>query len=418
MTNPLPDENLRVRVVTFNTNGCNYAGKQIYHTTKVKWLLLKCRATDTPLVNYLISALTGVANTLRNSAVMSKRPYLATSATLLALFGLLLIVGCNPDSPQSTLIAQGPVAQSQLTLYWIIFWIALVIFVIVGGGLLYTVIRFRRKPGQGIPDQAHGNTKLEIGWTVVPAIILAVLAVPTVITQFYVSNTPSGDKLEINITAHQWWWEIEYPDSGVVTANELHVPVGTNIEVDLTSSDVLHSFWVPKLAGKMDILPGKTTSMWFSADDVDEYFGQCAEFCGESHAWMRFRVIAETPADFEAWKERQLASAKQPATPEETAGASLFLSKGCIACHSTTPGALTAGSPFPAPNLTHLGARSTMAAGIMELNADNLEEWLRDPDEVKPNNIMSRYALAYTNPSFALSGEDIDNLVAYLQSLK
>jgi cytochrome c oxidase subunit 2 len=336
----------------------------------------------------------------------------------LALFSLLLIIGCNPDSPQSTLDAQGPVAQSQLTLYWIIFWIALVIFVVVGGGLLYAVIRFRRRPGQGIPDQVHGSTKLEIWWTVIPAIMLAVLAVPTVLTEFYVSNTPSGDKLEINITAHQWWWEIEYPDSGVVTANELHVPVGTVIEVHLTSSDVLHSFWVPKLAGKMDIFPGKTTSMWFEADEVGEYFGQCAEFCGESHAWMKFRVFADTPAEFEAWKESQLAAASQPATPEETAGAALFLGKGCIACHSTTPGALTAGFPYPAPNLTHLGSRSTMAAGIMDMSADNLKEWLRDPEEVKPGNIMSKEALAYTNPDFSLSGEDIDNLVAYLQSLK
>ena len=349
---------------------------------------------------------------------MSKHRYLTTSAALLALFSLLLIIACNPDSPQSTFDARGPVAQSQLLLYWIIFWIALVVFVVVGGGLLYAVIRFRRRPGQGIPDQAHGNTKLEIGWTVVPALILAVLAVPTVITQFYVSNTPSGDKLEINVTAHQWWWEIEYPDSGVVTANELHVPVGTVVEVDLTSGDVLHSFWVPKLAGKMDIFPGKITSMWFSADEVGEYFGQCAEFCGESHAWMKFRVFADTPAEFEAWKESQLADAKQAATPEETQGAALFLNKGCIACHTIS--GVPAAAGIIGPDLSHLGSRTTMGAGIMEMNADNLREWLADPNEFKPGNIMSNSALSlpYNNPNFALSSGDIDNLVTYLQSLK
>ncbi|MDA0988610.1 MAG: cytochrome c oxidase subunit II [Chloroflexi bacterium] len=349
---------------------------------------------------------------------MFNRPHLAVFVALLALFGALLIVGCNPDNPQSILDAKGPVAQRQLDLYWIIFWMALFVFVVVGGGLLYTVIRFRRRPGQGIPAQVHGNTKLEIGWTVVPAIMLAVIAVPTVISQFYISNAPSGDQLQINVTAHQWWWEVQYPDSGVVTANELHVPVGMTVSVELTSADVLHSFWVPKLAGKMDIFPGKTTSMWFRADEVGEYFGQCAEFCGESHAWMRFRVITDTPEDFEAWTASQLAQAAKPATPEATAGAGLFLSKACIQCHSTTPGVPTAGFPYPAPNLTHFGGRTTMAAGIMEMNAANLREWLSDPNEVKPGNIMAKEARAYTDPASALSSDDIDNLVAYLQGLR
>ena len=327
-----------------------------------------------------------------------------------------MIAGCTPSHPQSTFDAQGPVAERQLTLFWIILWAATFVFVIVGGGLLYTVIRFRRRPGQGIPAQVHGSTKLEIGWTVVPAVALIVLAVPTVISEFYISNPPSGDRLQVNVTAHQWWWEIEYPESGVVTSNELHIPVDMTVNVDLTSTDVLHSFWVPKLAGKMDIFPGKTTSLWFEADEVGESFGQCAEFCGESHAWMRFRVIADTPEEFEAWKASQLADAPVPTTPEETEGARLFLNKGCIACHTVS--GVDGAVGVRGPNLTHLGGRVTMAAGIMDMNTDNLREWLTDPDEMKPGNIMSNEAPVYTNPDLALSSVEIDALVAYLQGLK
>jgi cytochrome c oxidase subunit 2 len=347
---------------------------------------------------------------------MSKRPHLSTLVALLALFAVLLIGGCNPDSPQSILDAKGSVAQRQLDLLLICIWVCAFIFVVVIGGLLYTVFRFRRRQGQGIPVQVHGNTKLEIAWTVVPAIMLAAIAVPTVITQFYVSNPPAGDQLQINVTAHQWWWEVEYPDLGIVTANELHIPVDMTINVDLTSKDVLHSFWVPKLAGKMDIFPGKTTTMWFNASEVGEYFGQCAEFCGESHAWMRFRVIADTPEEFEAWIASQLAESVKPATSEETAGAGLFLSKGCLACH--TIAGVPAAAGIRGPNLTHLSSRTMLAAGIMEMNADNLREWLRDPNEIKPGNIMAKEALTYNNPDFALGSDDIDNLVAYLQSLE
>jgi len=347
---------------------------------------------------------------------MFRHPRVAIYLPFLALFGLLLVAGCTPDDPQSTFDAKGPVAQRQLDLFMLAFWAAMFFFVTVGGALLYTVIRFRRKPGQGIPPQMHGNMKLEIGWTIVPAIALVVLAVPTMIGEFYISNPPEGEQLQVNVTAYQWWWKIEYPDSGVVTANELHIPVGTTVTLDLTSTDVLHSFWVPKLAGKMDIFPGKTTTLWFAADEPGEYYGQCAEFCGESHAWMRFRVIADTPEDFEIWEASQLADAPTPVTPEETEGARLFLNKGCIACHTVSGVAGAAG--IRGPDLTHLGSRTTVAAGIMDLNEDNLREWLTDPDGVKPGNIMSNEAPVYTNPDLALSAGEIDGLVAYLQSLK
>ena len=176
---------------------------------------------------------------------------------IILLLVFLAIASCTPEHPQSTFDSHGPVAARQMELFYVIFWVALVIFVLVGGVLIYTVIRFRRRPGQPDPKPVHGNTKLEIAWTIAPAIVLAIIAVPTVINQFYISAPPSDEeKLEVKVIAHQWWWEFEYPSLGIATSNEFHVPQGKNIEFTLTSDDVLHSFWVPKLAGKIDIIPG------------------------------------------------------------------------------------------------------------------------------------------------------------------
>ena len=335
----------------------------------------------------------------------------------IAVLGLLLAVGCNPNSPQSILQAYGPVAERQLGLFWLLFWAVAVVFVLVGGWLVYTVIRFRRRPGQGIPEQTHGDTKLEIAWTLIPALLLAAVAVPTVTAQFYITEPPAGqDQMRIEVRGHQWWWAVVYPDSGVVTANEIHVPVGKAVVVDLTSEDVIHSFWIPKLAGKIDVVPGRTNSMWFQADEPGEYLGQCAEFCGESHAWMKFRVIAESPEDYEAWTQAQLADASQPSTPEETAGAQLFITKACIACHKIS--GVPAAAGIIGPNMTHAGGRTTLAAGVLDMNEDNVRAWITEPSEFKPGNIMNRDGLAYTNPMFALSDEDINNLTAYITSLK
>ncbi len=336
---------------------------------------------------------------------------------LIAALGLFLAVGCNPDSPQSILQAYGPVAERQLGLFWLLFWAVIVIFVLVCGWLVYTVIRYRRRPGQGIPEQVHGNTRLEITWTVIPALLLAAVAVPTVAAQFYITEPPAdADQMTIEVTGHQWWWSVVYPDSGVVTANEIRVPVGKAVVVDLTAEDVIHSFWIPKLAGKIDVVPGKTTSMWFQADEPGEYLGQCAEFCGESHAWMKFRVIAESQEDYDAWTQAQLADAPQPATEAETTGAQLFITKACIACHKIE--GVPAAAGIIGPNLTHVATRTTIAAGVLDNNEENLRAWITDPSDFKPGNIMNRDGLAYMNPDFALSDEDVNNLTAYILSLK
>ena len=232
---------------------------------------------------------------------MSLRP---PSRRLLAL-GLsvaviLILMACTPSHNQSTFDPLGPVAEKQLTLFNIIFWAAMFVFIVVGGALIYTVIRFRRRAGQTeIPAQTHGNTPLEIGWTIAPAIVLLVVAVPTVIYIFDISGEPPPDALEVNVIGHQWWWEFEYPEQNVVTANELHIPVDVPIKLNLTSDDVIHSFWVPKLAGKQDVIPTNLNTMQFTASgsDIDTLpailFGQCAEFCGVAHAHMRLRVVVK-----------------------------------------------------------------------------------------------------------------------------
>ena len=318
---------------------------------------------------------------------------------------------------------------------------------VVVGVLLYTVIRFRRKPGrQDMPAQTHGNMPLEVAWTIAPAIVLAVIAVPTVIYTFDIARTPPPDSLEVKVTGHQWWWEFEYPQQDlvsdvVVTANELHVPVDRPVKLTLTSDDVIHSFWIPKLAGKVDLIPTNENRMWFTARSTDigsyqaTFFGQCAEFCGVAHGYMRFRVIVESQEGFDAWvaKYHELAKRPPPAEGTEAAkGATLFASRGCLLCHKAD-GPASEGVRrslqeafergelrFPAPNLTNFGTRATLAAGVVDNDpaGNNLRRWLRDPNDVKSGNRMAQLANVYTDPGAKLTEEDISALAAYLLSLK
>ena len=333
---------------------------------------------------------------------------------LLALF-LLLLLGCTPSHPLSTFDAAGPVAKMQLDLFVIIFWAAVGVFVIFEGILLYAVIRFRRKPGQGIPKQVHGNTALEIFWTILPAVVLAVIAVPTIRTIYSTANPPTDDAFKVTVVGHQWWWEFKYPELNVVTANELRIPVGEPIALTLESEDVIHSFWVPKLAGKTDVVPNNQNTMWFQADDPGTYLGQCAEFCGIAHALMRLSVVAMPKDDFDAWVNDYKQAASQEFTDLAAEGAGVFTAKGCNACH-------TADGP-PAfeqigPNLTLFGRRDGFGDGIMENNPENLTLWLRNPNDIKPGNRMFKLAPYYQSAKAALTDEEIKALSAYLLSLK
>ena len=362
------------------------------------------------------------------------RQHLALLVTL--AIGLLL-VGCDADALQSTFGTDGPVAEKQLLLFNVLLWVMVVVFVLVEGALLYAAIRFRRRPGQGLPKQVHGNTPLEITWTVVPTILILGLGAWSVQTLFALDQPPAGaNVLEVIATGHQWWFEFEYPDADgngtfISTANELRVPVGRPVEVALRSDDVLHSFWIPRLAGKVDMVPTRNNRLWFLADKTGMFYGQCAELCGKAHALMRFRVQVLSEADYNAWvagfgQPLQLLSAAQQ-------GQQVFNGEGgCVVCHTATgsddpatvdarmKGWLAGGPIAPGPNLTDLATRKTFGAGLLDLSRENLRLWLNNPENVKPGNIMAQRASIYqtADGNIGLDQQQVSNLIEYLLSLK
>lgn len=320
------------------------------------------------------------------------------------------MTGCS-TLPQSPLDPRGPVAQSQTGLLMYTLWIALGIGLFVTAALLFVVFKFRARPGQtAVPKQIHGNHTLEVIWTIIPILILVSVAYPTVEAAFSTATPPDGH-MTIKAHGNQWWFGFEYPDSGIVTANELRIPVGKPVKVELLSRDVIHSFWVPKLAGKMDMVPNRTNIMWLQADEAGLYYGQCAEFCGDSHAMMRFRVVAMEEQEYTAWVEDRKAMMAGPSTLDSVAanGKELFENKAaCFACHAVDG---TKAQGNVGPNLTDVGQRTTIAAGIMENTYDNLKAWIANPAEFKPGTTMPAH-------KGRLTDAEIDAIVKYLQSLK
>lgn len=338
-----------------------------------------------------------------------------------ALLGLLVIAllpilaACSSsDSPLTTFSPKSDVANDIQDLYKLIFWIATAVFIIVESALLYAVIKFRRRPNDEMPKQIHGNTAMELTWTIIPALILIAIAIPTWNTIFKIAVIPD-DAYVINIVGHQWWWEATYP-TGEVTANEIHVPSDRTIGFTLETADVLHAFWIPQLFGKQDLVPGRVNTLWFTPEVEGRFFGQCVEFCGISHANMRLEMIVDSPEDFAAWTKGL--DSPPPSAPAGivSTGFDLFASKGCVACHTISGRNDAVG--VIGPNLSLFGSRLTLASATLDNNTENLTAWLKDPEEIKPGNIMSRSAPIYTNPDLALTNSEIDALVAYLQNLK
>lgn len=339
---------------------------------------------------------------------------------LLTIAALPILAACGTvDSPQTTINPQSDVAREIQSTYAFIFWVSVVVFVIVEGALVYAVFRYRRSArNSGIPRQTEGNMVLEVTWTIIPALILVAIAVPTWITIFRTDDIPDGAFI-INVTGHQWWWEVEYPELGVVTANEIRVPSDRTIGFHLETEDVLHSFWVPQLFGKVDLVPGRVNTVWFTPDPGTEgkmFLGQCVEFCGLSHAHMRMRLFVDSPADFATWADGLAQGAPEPSGLAAT-GHELFSTKGCTLCHSIN-GAYEAAGVEPAPVLTGFASRVTLAGAIMDNNGENLTAWLDNPEEIKPGNIMYREAPSYTDESLKMTQNEISALVAYLQTLK
>lgn len=348
---------------------------------------------------------------------MPKVSFWRTKALLFALFllGALLSIACQEaaSTPQSTFGTEGDHAREVQDLFVPVIWLAVAVFILVEGLLVYAIFRFRAKAGQARPAQIHGNTKLELIWTIVPVLLLAGIAVPTLSTINKHAQDPDEDALVVRVKAHQWWWEFEYPEQQLITANEMHIPVGRQVSVLLESEDVIHSFWVPQLAGKQDIVPTHTNRRVFTALTPGTYLGQCAEFCGASHANMRFRVMAQTPEDFDAWVAAQKAPAPEPTDPLAIQGKELFGRSACIGCH-TVDSVPTARGKI-GPNLSHIGSRETIAAGILDNNPESMAKWLQDPPAVKPNFGTKP---GWSMPNLNLTDEQVDQLVAFLESLK
>lgn len=356
-------------------------------------------------------------------------------AALMAALGILS-TGCSAwglKGPQSVVDPDGPVASFQYWTFLVSFYVSLLIFVCVGTLIVYCVVRFRH-PGEitadtPLPDQGHGSTKLEIGLILVSIVLVIVILVPALEGQFYQGTLQDreSDVMVIRVTAYQWWWKFEYPKEGVITANEFTIPTGKAVKFELTTNDVIHSFWIPRLGGKMDVMPNQHNWLWLRATQPGMYYGQCVEFCGESHAFMKFRCFAVPPDDFNRWVEHQKSDAREVTDPVAVRGRDLFKSKSCVGCHTIRP---TPGGNV-APDLTHLASRTTIAAGVLENTPENLAHWLNHPGNTKPGNMMEAAFLhgepypewrrpwpGWDNLNIALNQGDIDALVAYLRSLE
>jgi cytochrome c oxidase subunit II len=350
---------------------------------------------------------------------------------------------CVSNAQQDALKPAGPYAQKIYDLYVPVFWVAAAIFVLVEGALLFFVFRYRRRKGRPaeVPPQIHGNNRLEIAWTILPALILAGVTIPTVTTIFDLARKPTGNVLEVNVLAHQWWWEFDYTSEGIITANELHIPTGEPVHVTLCAvglgyqnqptpnvcqagppdgqppaavgDGVIHSFWVPELAGTQDVVPGRANTLVLQADEPGRYSGQCKEFCGLSHAYMKFAVVAHTPEDYAAWVANQKSDA---VTPEQgslaATGMDIFLNGQCIACHAIRGLEDANGNPLQAnggPNLTHFASRECFAGcWLHTADREQLAAWLDNPAAIKAGSWM---------PDYGLTQDEIDALVAYLESL-
>lgn len=395
----------------------------------------------------------------------------------------VLLAACSSDTPNSTLTPHTDLGRDIDALWDILLSGGVVVFALVAVALLYVVIRYRHRPGAPEPKQIHGSTVLEISWTLIPALVLAFIAVPTVRTIFKTQQPAPADALQVEVTGHQWWWEFRYPESGVVTANELYLPTNTTINFTLRSADVIHSFWIPQLGSKRDLISNRTNAIVLTTDSTPTmaWNGFCAEYCGSSHANMRFRVFTVPPDEFQEWLTHQasgpatLAASAQPVadTAADTAaqtnadtsaqapapapglprafstiaefaklphiepstplpdvpftatsgdaarGAELFRASPCIACHTVqgvSPGLV-------GPNLTHVGSRTTLAAGLYPMDFEHLTRWIKNAPALKAMNYpegqgMPPMAPGLPNAMAQFDDQQIADLAAYLLSLK
>jgi len=403
-------------------------------------------------------------------------------------------VSCNEAHPNTTLVPHSDLGREIDFLWDRLLLLGTIVFILVEGILVYIVFKYRRRENQPTPPQTHGSTKLEITWTLIPAVILVFIAVPTVRTIFITQAQAAPGSLNIEVTGHQWWWEFKYPEYGVTTANEIYLPAGRTVNFRLRSADVIHSFWTPQLGGKRDVVTNRTNYLWYTPDSStasNVWNGFCVEYCGASHANMRFRVFTVTQEQFASWVAGQKMPARfgavAPAAPSAAAnsgaqaavagaapaaasfaptpgslpagyifpreqipdyavphapippglkftagltgnagrGKQIFSSSACIGCHSIAGNPMAMG--VTGPNLTHVGSRSTIAAGRFPNAAAYLALWIKNAREMKPEILMPTFGLNEYDPVLkakvttangGLTDQQIADIVAYLTSLK
>ena len=293
--------------------------------------------------------------------------------------------------------------------------VTLAIFLVVGGLLLYALVRFRHRSSdsEDEPAQIYGSNQIELSWTVIPILIVVMLFLSTtrVIWQTEAAPKPAS-AVDVIIIGHQFWWEYRYPKLGVVTANELHIPISNPQKpspafLEMSSADVAHSFWIPRLAGKTDLIPNRVNTMWIDPPEAGLYLGQCAQYCGTQHAKMLLRVYAESPENFAAWVKRQQLPAHSDLSgnPLAEEGRAIFLRDACTSCHTISG---TSATGRFGPDLTHLASRDTIASGPIENTPQNLRKWIDDPNTIKSGSLM---------PSMHLKDHDLDAITAYLTML-
>lgn len=327
---------------------------------------------------------------------------------------LLVCCACSGCAGwQSALDPHGAQARGLEGLIWIFVWVAAAVWISV---MVVLAVALSRKSGRARDEthvlDARGERRMKLtvsGAVIVTAVIVLALTVTSFVSTRLVSSEASGP-LEIRVRGYQWWWEVTYLDAQAnqvfTTANEIHVPVGRAVRLQLSAADVIHSFWAPNLAGKQDLIPGRENTLTFTAQQPGTYRGQCAEFCGIQHAHMALLVIAESPDAFEHWRQSQLSSAISPADPEQAEGQKVFTSKPCASCH-TIQGTSAAASI--GPDLTHVGSRRYIAAGLLQNTRGSLAAWIADPQTIKPGNNM---------PNVPLSADELRALSSYLAALK
>jgi cytochrome c oxidase subunit II len=303
----------------------------------------------------------------------------------------------DPQSPQARVIFNLGIVST------VIF---VLIFVIVAGTIVYAMLRFRGLNGETDPEQIQENKIVEITWTLIPFLIVLFLFALTLRAMSRV-EPPTPPSPDLVVTGHQFWWQVDYPGTGVTTANEIHIPAGKPLSVLLESKDVLHEFWVPKLTRKMSNVPGQPNHVWLQADKPGVYIGQCSEFCGTQHAWMRIVVVAHEPAQFEQWQQAQLRTAESPAGGPALKGQELFRTLSCINCHAIK--GVAGAESRVAPDLTHVGGRKQLASGMIDNTPANMRLWLKSPQHIKPGALM---------PDFTLTDEQLDQLAGYLSRLQ